>query len=87
MKNLKRIGLYIALICVLATAAFAGDPNSPPCTDPGITNTPPCVSAPATADGSVVPGSTNSPPALGTETNYSITEVAVDLLINTLLLF
>jgi hypothetical protein len=81
MKNLKRLGISVTLLCVLAMTAFADDPCAP-----GSTNSPPCVSAPATTDSSVVPGSTNSPPASSKEANYLITEV-VDLVVNALLLF
>ena len=89
MKNLKRLGLCLTLISVLAVAAFAGDTNSPPCAppDPGITNTPPCAAAQMTPDDSVAPGDTNSPPASKTVDSVSVTELAVDLLQSVLLLF
>ena len=47
MKHLIRLTLAFTLMFVLATAAFAGETNSPP----GETSTPPCV-----------PGETASPP-------------------------
>jgi hypothetical protein len=85
MKNLKMLGISVTLLCALSVTAFAGDTNSPPCV-PGETSSPPCASAQITADDSVDPGATNSPPTSSTA-DYSITEVAVDLLVSTLLLF
>lgn len=87
MKNLKRLGVSVTLMSVLAVVAFAGDTSSPPCAppDPGITNTPPCASAQITTDDSAAPGTVNSPPA--SEIEVSITEVAVGLLANALSLF
>ncbi|PYS21227.1 MAG: hypothetical protein DMF72_18130 [Acidobacteria bacterium] len=64
--------------------AFAGETTSPPCA-PGETTSPPCASAQMTADDSIAAGATNSPPA--SEVEVSITEVAVDLLVDTLLIF
>ena len=84
MKNLKLLGISVTLLCALSMTAFAGDTNSPPCA-PGDTNSPPCASAQITADDSVAPGTVNSPPA--SEVEISVTEIAVDLLANTLLLF
>jgi len=86
MRNLKLLGISITLLCVLSMTAFAGDTNSPPCSpDPGATNSPPCASAQITADDSVAPGAVNSPPASGVE--ISITEVALDLLVDALSIF
>jgi len=85
MNNLKRLGISLALVCVLATAAFAGEVNSPPCA-PGEVNSPPCAVAQITPDDSVVPGETSSPPANAADTP-SVTEVALDLLQSVLLLF
>ena len=86
MRNLKLLGISVTLLCALSMTAFAGDTNSPPCSpDPGATNSPPCASAQMTADDSIAPGATNSPPA--SEVEVSITELAVDLLIDTLLIF
>lgn len=81
MKNLKRLGISVTLLCVLAINAFADDP----CT-PGSTNSPPCVSAQVTTDEPVVPGATGSAPASNAEAEYSLSELAVDLL-SALLLF
>ena len=83
MKNLKMLGISVTLLCALSMSAFAGDTNSPPCV-PGDTSSPPCTSAAITAE-DVAPGTVNSPPA--SEVEISVTEVAVDLLLNNLLLF
>jgi hypothetical protein len=55
MKNLRRLGLSITLLCILSTAAFAGETNSPPCTppDPGETNSPPCSVTQIVSDDSI----------------------------------
>lgn len=87
MKNLKRLGISVTLLCVLAMTALAGETNSPPCAPPGETNSPPCATAQMMPDDSVAPGETNSPPAANTGAEYSIAQVAVDLLESMLLLF
>jgi len=84
MKNLKLLGISVTLLCALSMTAFAGDTNSPPCA-PGDTNSPPCASAQITADDSVALGTVNSPPDSGV--GFSITEVALDLLLDTLSIF
>ena len=78
MKNLKRLGVSVTLLCVLSLTTLAGDTNSPPCA-PGDTNSPPCAAAQVVPDDSVAPGDTNSPPASNSGAEYSIVEVAVDL--------
>jgi hypothetical protein len=86
MKNLKRLGVSVTLVCVLATAAFAGEVNSPPCA-PGEVNSPPCAVAQITSEGSIVPGETISPPVSNAGDAASVTELAIDLLQSVLLLF
>ena len=86
MKNLKLLGISVTLLCVLSMTAFAGETNSPPCA-PGDTNSPPCAMAQVTSDDSVAPRDTNSPPASNSGAEYSIAEVAVDLLQSALSLF
>jgi hypothetical protein len=83
MKNLKRIGLCVTLVCVLATVAFADDSQCAP----GTVNSPPCAAAQVTPDDSVSPGDTNSPPASNAGDAASVTKLAVDLLQSVLLLF
>ena len=80
MKNLKRLGISVTLLCLLAMTALAGETNSPPCSnDPGSTNSPPCAAAQVAPDDSVIPGDTNSPPASNSGAEYSVAEMAVDL--------
>jgi len=61
MENLKRLGLSLTLIAVLATAVFAGETPSPPYVC-GETGTPPCPTQSVTDD-SADPGETLAPPA------------------------
>lgn len=88
MKNLKRLGVSVTLMFVLAVAAFAGE-SSPLCAppEPGQTNTPPCAEALTTAAVSVTQGETNAPPASNARDPYSVAKVAIDLLQSVLLLF
>jgi hypothetical protein len=86
MKNLKRLGVSVTLLCVLSLTTLAGDTNSPPCA-PGDTNSPPCAAAQVVPDDSVAPGDTNSPPASNSGAEYSIAEVALDLMQSVLSLF
>ena len=86
MKNLKRLGVSVTLLCVLSLTTLAGDTNSPPCA-PGDTNSPPCAAAQVVPDDSVAPGETNSAPASNSGAEYSIAEVAVDLLQSVLSIF
>jgi hypothetical protein len=85
MKNLKRLGVSVTLMFVLAVVAFAGETSAPPCAppDPGETSAPPC----AAAQTSLASGETNSPPASDARDAASVTEVALDLLQSVLLLF
>lgn len=89
MKNLKRLSVSFTLMCVLTVGTFAGETSSPPCAPPapGETSSPPCATAQMITDYSVAPGETNSLPASNTGADYSIAEVAVDLLQSVLLLF
>jgi len=82
MKNLKRLGISLALVCILATVAFAdGSPCAPP--EPGTVNSPPCAAAQITSDDSVA----QSPPASNAGDAASVAELAVDLLQSVLSLF
>jgi hypothetical protein len=76
MRNLKRFGISVALLCVLAMTAFAGETNSPPCT-PGETNSPPCSVAQTAPDDSTAPPVTTSPSVVIDE--YSIGELVIEL--------
>ena len=82
MKNLKRLGVSVTLLCVLSLTALAGETSSPPCAppDPGETNSPPCAAAQVAPDDSVIPGQTDTPPASNSGAEYSIArEVVLDL--------
>ncbi len=89
MKNLKRLGVSVTLVCLLAMAAFAGETNSPPCAPPapGQTETMPCTSPQMTPDNSTAQGGTNAPPAANDGNALSVTEVAIDLLQSVLSIF
>jgi hypothetical protein len=88
MKNLKRLGVSVTLMCVLAVAAFAGTVNSPPCApEPGITNTPPCANASMTPNEPTASDETNSPPASNGVAEYSVSELGRNLIQHLLLLF
>lgn len=81
MKKLKRLAVTLALAVVFAVSAFAGETSSPPCT-PGEVSSPPCPSAPVTSDNPAGPGETQAPPASNSVDVFTISEVAVDLLLN-----
>ncbi len=80
MKTLRRLGLSLTLISVLAVAAFAGDTNSPPCAppDPGSTNSPPCAVAQNLADDSTAPDLTSTSPSVVSD-EYSMGQLAVEI--------
>jgi hypothetical protein len=80
MKSLKRLGVSVTLICVLAMAAFAGEVSSPPCAppEPGEVSSPPCSVAQITTD-DAVPGDTNNPRPSNAADMPAISEVAIDL--------
>jgi len=89
MKNLKRLGISVTLMFVLAVAAFAGETNTPPCAppDPGETNTPPCAVAQMEGNDHVVPGETGTPSVSNAGTEFSVADVAIDLFQSVLSLF
>jgi len=78
MKTLKSLGAAIVLTFVFAIAAFAD--CLPPA--PGEISNPPCVAAQTTPDDPAVLGETSTPP--NTEDVFTISEVAVGLLLGTL---
>ena len=79
MKNLRRLGLSLTLISVLAMAAFAGETNSPPCAppEPGETNSPPCAAAQMTSDDNAATGEIG---ATAPSDTPSVVEVAMEAL-------
>lgn len=89
MKNLRRLGASAVLTCVFALSAFAGETQSPPCAPPapGQIESPPCASAQMTPDNSATPGQLETPAASNTESEFSVTELAIDLMRGALSLF
>lgn len=84
MKNLKRLGVVIALTLVLGAPTFAGETPTGPCAqpEPGETHGPPCAAA-QMSDDSGAPGVTQTPPA----SDAVIIVSAVDVALNLLLIF
>jgi hypothetical protein len=72
MKSPKRLTMTLALTLVLATVAFAGETNAPPCV-PGEMNSPPCPSQTA-------PGQTEAPPAANSGSELSFTDLALEVI-------
>jgi hypothetical protein len=66
MNYLNRLAVAISLAVVLASAAFAGETNTPPCPIPGETNTPPCT-------GGLTPGDDSADQQASTQS--ALTEV------------
>lgn len=78
MKSPKRLIVTLALMLVLATVAFAGEVNTPPCV-PGEVNNPPCPSQSA-SENSVIPGQTDTPPAANSGSEFSFTDLALEVI-------
>ena len=89
MKNLKRLGVAVALTFLLGLSALAGETQSPPCAppDPGETQSPPCATAQMTPAHPATQGQTNTPAVSNTETDLLITEAAIDILQSLLSIF
>ena len=85
MKNLKRLGISITLLCLLTMTAFAGETNSPPCV-PGETNSPPCSVTQNVTDDSA-PQNQSVSTIEGDDYDYSITDMTVDLVQSVLSVF
>lgn len=85
MKNLKRLGGSITLLCLLTMSAFAGETNSPPCA-PGETNSPPCLVAQTETHDNTTDNQT-VPTVSGENSDYSINDVTLDLLQTVLSLY
>jgi hypothetical protein len=86
MKNLKRLGVSVTLMCLLAGVALAGETSAPPCAAPGETSAPPCAAQIMSAD-TLAAGETNAPSVSNTTDAVSLSEVALDLVQSVLLLF
>jgi hypothetical protein len=78
VKNLKKLSAAALLTLVLGLSAFAGETQTPPCSqpDPGETQTPPCAAA---------PGNMGTSTVASNETSF--TEIAANVLLNVLPLF
>jgi hypothetical protein len=70
MKNLKRLAAAVVLTFALGLTAFAGETNTPPCSNPGDMQTPPgemsappCSGMSVTLEPEGAPGQTDTPPA------------------------
>ena len=89
MKNLKRLGLSVTLISILAAAAFAGETPTGPCAPPapGETPTGPCAAAQMTPADSDASGETPTSPAASAGIEFSVAAVAIDLMQSVLLIF
>lgn len=89
MKNLRKLGATVLLICVLALSAFAGQIPTPPCEspEPGQIPTPPCATAPGDMETPTVASTAGGDVATTTNSETSFTEIAANVLLNFLPLF
>lgn len=80
MKNLRRVGAAVVLTFVLSLSTFAGEVETPPCAPPvpGEVETPPCATQ-MSLDNSATRGET-IPSASITESEFSATDAAIDIL-------
>ena len=90
MKNLRKLGAAVALMCAFGLPVFAGQTDTPPCSqpEPGQIDTPPCAAA--SGDMDTPTGSSTAPGEMGTPTvssETSFTEIAASALLNCLSLF
>ena len=83
MNTVKKLGGTLFLTCAFALSALADCPSPAP----GQTEGPPCASAQVMTEDPAIRGDTMTPPDLSSETEYSIAEATVDLLMNVLFLF
>jgi hypothetical protein len=79
MKTLNQLIRCTALSLILASGAFAGETQTPPCV-PGEISTPPCAAAQANEPGEIL-----TPPA-ATDEGY-LTEIASSVLFSIMSLF
>lgn len=81
MNYLRRFALAISLTVVLASTAFAGETNTPPCALPGETNTPPCSTT------QLVDDSVNETTSIATEVELFFLELTTDAIESLLTVF
>ncbi len=91
MMNLRKLGATVVLTFALGLPVFAGQIDTPPCTEPegGQTSTPPCSVAPsdmgAPTETSTAPGDMGTSTVADNETYF--TEIVAGVLLNALPLF
>jgi hypothetical protein len=78
MKSLKTLVAALSFTLVFGVTVFAGEPTVPCNPDPGITSTPPCASAQMTPEESSAP--TDTPTSSNPVDEYSVSEIAIDLI-------
>ena len=77
MRNLKRLGVAVALLLALGLTAFAD------CPVPGVMDGPPCAAAQSLPDDSTAPEQIEGPPAAPESASVelpSIAEIALNIL-------
>lgn len=86
MRKLRKLALIAALIVIPVGTIYADDGS--PCEPiPGQTNTPPCSMAHRAADGDIAPSPTTALTPVNYTSQYSISELTLDVLENLLALF
>lgn len=87
-KNMQK--LRTLLLAAALTVSFAGtiyaDGGGSSC-EPGQTNTPPCAAAQSAADDDLVPSATIVPSPSNDKSEYSLTQLTLDVVQNLLALF
>ncbi len=86
MRKLRNLALLAALIVIPAGNIYA-DGGSPCESIPGQTNTPPCSVAQRAANDDMALSPTTALPSVNDTGQYSISELALDLVENLLALF
>ena len=86
MRKLRNLALIAALSLIPVGNIYAdGGSNCEPI--PGQTNTPPCSMAQLTSDDEIAPSTTDVAVPANDTSNYSITELTLDVVENLLALF
>jgi hypothetical protein len=78
MKNFRRFCGLILLVAAFTVSAFAGETQSPPCTNPGEMNSPPCAAlGEVQTPGAAIVGDTQGPSAPGNTQGPTFTWAAI----------
>ena len=86
MRKLRKLALIAALSIIPAGSIYAGDGS--PCEPiPGQTNTPPCAMAQRATEDDIAPNSPTALTQVNNTSEYSISELTLDLVKNLLALF